>query len=55
MRLAITLDLDMAKSAGHKWKGGPLTQSMENYLKAIFEIQEWAERASTSSIAVHSR
>lgn len=41
----------MAKSAGHKWKGGPLTQSMENYLKAIFEIQEWAERASTSSIA----
>ena len=28
-----------------------LTQSMENYLKAIFEIAEHAERASTSSIA----
>jgi DtxR family Mn-dependent transcriptional regulator len=41
----------MAKSAGQKWKGVSLTQSMENYLKAIFEIQEWADRASTSSIA----
>lgn len=28
-----------------------LTQSMENYLKAIFEIAEHADRASTSSIA----
>ena len=28
-----------------------LSQSMENYLKAIFEIVEHAERASTSSIA----
>lgn len=28
-----------------------LTQSMENYLKAIFEILEHADRASTSSIA----
>lgn len=28
-----------------------LTQSMENYLKAIFEIAEHAERASTTSIA----
>ncbi|HEX5133346.1 MAG TPA: metal-dependent transcriptional regulator [Candidatus Krumholzibacteria bacterium] len=28
-----------------------LTQSMENYLKVIFEIVEHAERASTSSIA----
>jgi len=40
----------MTKSAGHT-KRGPLTQSMENYLKAIFEILEHAERASTSSIA----
>lgn len=40
----------MAKSAGHM-KRAALTQSMENYLKAIFEIQEWAERATTSSIA----
>lgn len=30
---------------------GALTQSMENYLKAIFEILEREERASTSSIA----
>jgi len=41
----------MANSAGRTWKGGPLTQSMENYLKAIFEIQERADRATTSSIA----
>ena len=41
----------MAKSAGNAWKGGPLTQSMENYLKAIFEIQERVDRATTSSIA----
>lgn len=41
----------MAKFAGHSWKGGPLTQSMENYLKAIFEIQERSDRATTSSIA----
>ena len=41
----------MAKPAGQNWKGGPLTQSMENYLKAIFEIQERADRATTSSIA----
>ncbi len=30
---------------------GSLTQSMENYLKAIFEILEHDERATTSSIA----
>ncbi len=30
---------------------GALTQSMENYLKAIFEILEHDERATTSSIA----
>jgi DtxR family Mn-dependent transcriptional regulator len=30
---------------------GSLTQSMENYLKAIFEILEHEERATTSSIA----
>jgi DtxR family Mn-dependent transcriptional regulator len=30
---------------------GSLTQSMENYLKAIFEILERDERATTSSIA----
>ena len=41
----------MTKSFRHTWKGGPLTQSMENYLKAIFEIQEREERATTSSIA----
>jgi DtxR family Mn-dependent transcriptional regulator len=41
----------MTKYAGQKWRGGALTQSMENYLKAIFEIQERAERATTSSIA----
>jgi DtxR family Mn-dependent transcriptional regulator len=41
----------MTKSAGQNWKGGVLTQSMENYLKAIFEIQERADRATTSSIA----
>src|SRR5512139_398025 len=51
MRYAIGYFLVMAKSAGQKWKGGSLTHSMENYLKAIFEIQEWAERATTSAIA----
>jgi DtxR family transcriptional regulator, Mn-dependent transcriptional regulator len=30
---------------------GSLTQSMENYLKAIFELLEHEERATTSSIA----
>lgn len=30
---------------------GTLTQSMENYLKAIFELLEHEERATTSSIA----
>jgi DtxR family transcriptional regulator, Mn-dependent transcriptional regulator len=40
----------MTKSGRHT-RRATLTQSMENYLKAIFEIQEWAERASTSSIA----
>jgi DtxR family Mn-dependent transcriptional regulator len=33
------------------WVRGSLTQSMENYLKAIFEILEHDERATTSSIA----
>jgi DtxR family Mn-dependent transcriptional regulator len=41
----------MTKSFQATWKGGPLTQSMENYLKAIFEILEHEDRASTSSIA----
>ena len=41
----------MANSFRHTWKGGPLTQSMENYLKAIFEIEERAEWATTSAIA----
>ncbi len=41
----------MTNSFRSTWKGGPLTQSMENYLKAIFEILEREERASTSSIA----
>jgi DtxR family Mn-dependent transcriptional regulator len=41
----------MTKPAGNKWRGGALTQSMENYLKAIFEIQERTDRATTSSIA----
>lgn len=41
----------MTNSFRHTWKGGPLTQSMENYLKAIFEILEREERATTSSIA----
>jgi len=40
----MTKDIQMNPAAG-------LTQSMENYLKAIFEIVEHAERASTSSIA----
>jgi DtxR family transcriptional regulator, Mn-dependent transcriptional regulator len=41
----------MTNSSRHRWKGSPLTQSMENYLKAIFEILEREERAVTSSIA----
>jgi DtxR family transcriptional regulator, Mn-dependent transcriptional regulator len=41
----------MTNSFRHTWKGGPLTQSMENYLKAIFEILEREDRATTSSIA----
>jgi len=41
----------MTKNVGRAWKGGSLTQSMENYLKAIFEILEREERASTSAIA----
>jgi DtxR family transcriptional regulator, Mn-dependent transcriptional regulator len=41
----------MTNSFRNTWKGGALTQSMENYLKAIFEILEREERASTSSIA----
>lgn len=41
----------MANSSERAWKGGSLTQSMENYLKAIFEIQERSERATTSVIA----
>jgi len=41
----------MTKLPLESWKGASLTQSMENYLKAIFEIQERAERATTSSIA----
>jgi DtxR family Mn-dependent transcriptional regulator len=42
----------MAKTAAGVNHHAGLTQSMENYLKAIFEIVEHAERASTSSIAV---
>ena len=34
MSLAIEFDLVMAKSAGHTSKRSPLTDSMENYLKA---------------------
>jgi DtxR family Mn-dependent transcriptional regulator len=41
----------MAKPVAARNQTGPLTQSMENYLKAIFSIVEHAERASTSSIA----
>ena len=41
----------MTNSFRNTWKGGALTQSMENYLKAIFEILEREERASTSCIA----
>jgi DtxR family Mn-dependent transcriptional regulator len=41
----------MTNLPAQSWKGGSLTQSMENYLKAIFEILERAERATTSSIA----
>ncbi|MDH4037800.1 MAG: metal-dependent transcriptional regulator [Candidatus Krumholzibacteria bacterium] len=41
----------MTKSTPAASATARLTQSMENYLKAIFEIAEHAERASTSSIA----
>jgi len=41
----------MTKNVKAAGAPGVLTQSMENYLKAIFEIVEHSERASTSSIA----
>lgn len=41
----------MAKSSRHARTGGRLTQSMENYLKVIFEILEHDKRATTSSVA----
>lgn len=51
MRIALVLFLVMAKTVRAADHRAALTQSMENYLKAIFEIVEHAERASTSSIA----
>src|SRR5262245_37478311 len=50
MSLAIESNLVMAKNSEELIRGS-LTQSMENYLKAIFEILEHDERATTSSIA----
>jgi DtxR family Mn-dependent transcriptional regulator len=41
----------MAKPSEARNQSLPLTQSMENYLKAIFEIAEHADRVSTSSVA----
>ncbi len=41
----------MTKNIARPVPRAELTQSMENYLKAIYEIAEHAERASTSSIA----